>query len=53
VYFEGSPLQQKNPRALCWGELVPSILDVPMFPWKYFSCMKQERSEEIKRELFT
>jgi hypothetical protein len=25
------------------------ILYVPMFSWKYFSFMKQERSEEIKR----
>jgi hypothetical protein len=30
-----------------------SNLCVLMFPWKYFFSTKQERSKEIKRELFT
>jgi hypothetical protein len=31
----------------------PPILYVPIFPWNiYFFLTKQERSKEIKRELF-
>ncbi len=35
-----------------YAEGVPSILYVPTFPWKYFFCMKQERTHEIIRGLF-
>ncbi len=42
--------QQKNPRALCQGN--SPISYVPTFPCRYFFSMKQEKSEEIKRELF-
>jgi hypothetical protein len=28
------------------------VVYVPMFPWKYFFSMKQERNKEIERELF-
>jgi hypothetical protein len=42
--------QQKNDRDYAKG--APPILYVPTFPWKYFFSIKQERSKEIKRELF-
>jgi hypothetical protein len=42
--------QQNNGRDYAKG--APPILYVPTFPWKYFFPLKQERSKEIKRELF-
>jgi len=41
---------QKNGRDYAKG--APPVLYVPTFPWKYFFSIKQERSKEIKRELF-
>jgi hypothetical protein len=42
---------QKNPKALCQGSSL--ILYVPTFLWKYCFSTKWERSEELKRELFS
>jgi len=49
VYFEGSP-PAETPGHYANG--APPILYVPTFPWKYFFFMKQERSKEMKIELF-
>jgi hypothetical protein len=37
---------RRTPRSYARG--APPILYVPMFPWKYFFSMKQEKSKEIK-----
>ncbi len=50
VYFERSPSSKRTLGHYVKG--APPILYVPTFPWKYFFFMKQERREEIKRELF-
>jgi hypothetical protein len=48
MYFEGfPPTRRRTLRSYAKG--VPSILYVPIFPWKYFFSTKQERSQEIKR----
>lgn len=49
--FWGISPNRRTLGVVCWGS--SPIFYVPTFPWKYFFSTKWERSEEIKRELFT